>query len=538
MILPVDSEHSALFQLLRAEGPGAVDRLVLTASGGPFRGRTELEGVTTAEALAHPTWDMGGRITIDSATLMNKGLEVIEAHHLFGVGYERIEVVVHPQSIVHSLIELNDGAQLAHLGLPDMRVPISYALHFPERADVTVPRLDLAEAGRLEFERPDLELFACLRLAREAGVAGGTAPCALNAADEVAVAAFLAERLPFTGIAEVIGEVLERTGSEPLAHFEQLFECDRRARELARELIAQGSDRVSWILAFLGFAVLIILHEAGHFTAAKAVGMRVERFFLFFPPKLWSIKRGETEYGVGAIPLGGYVRITGMNPEEELDPEVAPRAYCNQPVWKRIVVIAAGPFVNLVIAFVILFALGFTLEKATSVSVDQVEAGTPAAAHLKTDDRVVSINGVSSGAGDPERAGRAADSARSTACSAPATRRSNGCRATEAVPIVVERDGKQVTLNVRPFYDADQRPLPLRVRLRRQRPGARRAQRLELDQLRPRPDVGGDLGDRRHRRPDLRRRAAQADLRRRRQLRGHPRVDSSSTPARRSSCSR
>ena len=239
MILPVDSEHSALFQLLRSEGPGAVDRLVLTASGGPFRGRTELEGVTTAEALAHPTWDMGGRITIDSATLMNKGLEVIEAHHLFGVGYEQIEVVVHPQSIVHSLIELNDGAQLAHLGLPDMRVPISYALHFPERADVTVPRLDLAEAGRLEFERPDLELFACLRLARDAGVAGGTAPCALNAADEVAVEAFLSERLPFTGIADVIGEVLERTGSEPLAHFEQLFECDLRARELAHELIAE-----------------------------------------------------------------------------------------------------------------------------------------------------------------------------------------------------------------------------------------------------------------------------------------------------------
>jgi 1-deoxy-D-xylulose-5-phosphate reductoisomerase len=239
-ILPVDSEHSALFQLLRSEGPGAVDRLILTASGGPFRGRTELGGVTPAEALAHPTWDMGGRITIDSATLMNKGLEVIEAHHLFGVGYERIEVVVHPQSIVHSLIELNDGAQLAHLGLPDMRVPISYALHFPERADVTVPRLDLAEVGRLEFEPPDLDLFGCLRLAREAGIAGGTAPCALNAADEVAVDAFLAGHLEFTGIAAVIDEVLERTGIEPLVHFEQLFECDGRARELARELIAGG----------------------------------------------------------------------------------------------------------------------------------------------------------------------------------------------------------------------------------------------------------------------------------------------------------
>ena len=171
-ILPVDSEHSALFQLLRGEGPGTAQRLILTASGGPLRGRTDLEGVTREEALAHPTWDMGGRITIDSATLMNKGLEVIEAHHLFGLPYERIDVVVHPQSIVHSLVELNDGAQLAHLGLPDMRVPISYALHFPERADVAVPTLDLAAVGELTFEPPDLDTFPCLRLAREAGAQG------------------------------------------------------------------------------------------------------------------------------------------------------------------------------------------------------------------------------------------------------------------------------------------------------------------------------------------------------------------------------
>jgi 1-deoxy-D-xylulose-5-phosphate reductoisomerase len=240
-ILPVDSEHSAIFQLLRGEGPGTVERLLLTASGGPFRGRRDLGGVTVEEALAHPTWEMGGRITIDSATLMNKGLEVIEAHHLFGLPYERIDVVVHPQSIVHSLIELNDGAQLAHLGLPDMRVPISYALHFPERADVTVPRLDLAAAGRLEFEQPDLETFACLRLAREAGAAGGTAPCALNAADEVAVAAFLEGRIPFTAIAEVIEGVLERTEPSPVSHFEQLFECDAQAREFAERLVGQGA---------------------------------------------------------------------------------------------------------------------------------------------------------------------------------------------------------------------------------------------------------------------------------------------------------
>ena len=173
---------------------------MLTASGGPFRGRTDLdERDAASEALAHPTWDMGGKITIDSATLMNKGLELIEAHHLFGVPYDRIDVVVHPQSIVHALVHLNDGASLAHLGYPDMRVPISYALHHPERADVPVPTLDLAEVGELTFEAPDAETFACLRLAREAAEAGGTAPCVLNAANEVAVHAFLRGELPFTG---------------------------------------------------------------------------------------------------------------------------------------------------------------------------------------------------------------------------------------------------------------------------------------------------------------------------------------------------
>src|SRR4051795_6281373 len=236
-IIPVDSEHSALFQLVGAEQPGHVERLVLTASGGPFRGRTDLSGITPDEALAHPTWDMGGRITIDSATLMNKGFEMIEAHHLFGTPYGRIDVVVHPQSIVHALVHLNDGASLAHLGYPDMRVPISYALHYPDRADVDVPTLDLANARELTFAQPDLETFACLRLAREAGEAGGTAPCVLNAADEVAVQAFLDRRIPFTGIAEVIESTLEALPSAPVRHFEDLFDVDAEARERARELI-------------------------------------------------------------------------------------------------------------------------------------------------------------------------------------------------------------------------------------------------------------------------------------------------------------
>jgi 1-deoxy-D-xylulose-5-phosphate reductoisomerase len=242
-LLPVDSEHSALFQLIGAEQPGTVERLVLTASGGPFRGRSDLSGVSVEDALAHPTWRMGGRITIDSATLMNKGFEAIEAHHLFGVPYERIAVVVHPQSIVHSLIDLNDGATLAHLGYPDMRVPISYALHFPERADVDVPRLDLAAAGELSFEQPDLETFACLRLALEAGRAGGTAPCVLNAADEVAVAAFLDGRIAFTAIGEAIERVLEEMPARPVTHFEDLFAVDAEARRRTEEQVG-GLARV------------------------------------------------------------------------------------------------------------------------------------------------------------------------------------------------------------------------------------------------------------------------------------------------------
>jgi 1-deoxy-D-xylulose-5-phosphate reductoisomerase len=237
-LIPVDSEHSALFQLIEGQRPGTVDKLVLTASGGPFRGRTDLEGVTREEALAHPTWDMGGKITIDSATLMNKGLELIEAHHLFGIPYDRLDVVVHPQSIVHALVQLNDGASLAHLGYPDMRVPISYALHHPDRADVPVASLDLAELGELTFEPPDAGTFACLRLAREAALAGGTAPCVLNAANEVAVHAFLRGQLSFTGIARVIESTLGELPARPVRHFSDLYEADTQAREIARGVAA------------------------------------------------------------------------------------------------------------------------------------------------------------------------------------------------------------------------------------------------------------------------------------------------------------
>jgi 1-deoxy-D-xylulose-5-phosphate reductoisomerase len=247
-IVPVDSEHSALHQLVGSEPPGVVERLILTASGGPFRGRSDLDEVTREEALAHPTWDMGGKITIDSATLMNKGLELIEAHHLFAVPYERIDVVVHPQSLIHSLISLIDGAMLAHLGHPDMRVPIAYALHGPDRIELPVEPLDLAAVGELSFEEPDVTAFPCLRLAREAGEAGGMAPCVLNAANEVAVGAFLAGEIAFTGIPALVERVLESVPAAPPAHFADLFECDREARlraeaELNAIAAAPGAGR-------------------------------------------------------------------------------------------------------------------------------------------------------------------------------------------------------------------------------------------------------------------------------------------------------
>ena len=239
-LIPVDSEHTALHQLLVGRDAGSVERLIITASGGPFRGRSreELEDVTVKEALAHPTWTMGGKITIDSATLMNKGLEVMEAHHLFGTPYERIDVVVHPQSLVHGLVQLADGAMLAHMGPPDMRIAISYALYGGESVDLPIRALDLPAVGALTFEPVDFDAFPCLRLALTAAGEGGTAPCVLNAANEIAVHAFLAGRLRFLEISEVIERVLGELPGEPVRDFESLYEADRRARELAEDAIA------------------------------------------------------------------------------------------------------------------------------------------------------------------------------------------------------------------------------------------------------------------------------------------------------------
>jgi 1-deoxy-D-xylulose-5-phosphate reductoisomerase len=239
-LLPVDSEHSAVFQCLEGRQAHTVQSIVLTASGGPFRGRnrSELVDVTPEDALAHPTWQMGPKITVDSATLANKGLEIIEAHFLFGLSYERIDVVIQPTSVVHSLVRFRDGAALAHLGYPDMRVPISYALTYPERAEVELDPLDVASGLTLTFEPVDDEAFPLLALARKAGDLGGTYPCAFNAANEAAVAAFLEGRLPFLGIADVVEETLEQARGTPARDLDELIEADAEARRIAERGMA------------------------------------------------------------------------------------------------------------------------------------------------------------------------------------------------------------------------------------------------------------------------------------------------------------
>jgi len=244
-LLPVDSEHNAIFQVLDAEQPAAVDRIVLTASGGPFRtlSREAMAGVTPAQAVAHPNWDMGAKISVDSATMMNKGLEIIEAQHLFGLGAEQIDVLVHPQSVIHSMVAYVDGSVLAQLGQPDMRTPIAYSLAWPERMVAPVERLDLVAVGQLTFEEPDPARFPALRLAREALQAGNSAPTILNAANEVAVRAFLEGGIGFLDIANVVEDTLLGLPASPLQSLEDVWSVDREARAIAAGLISRVGRR-------------------------------------------------------------------------------------------------------------------------------------------------------------------------------------------------------------------------------------------------------------------------------------------------------
>ena len=238
-LMPIDSEHGAIYQCLLGENPKEVAKLWVTASGGPFRGKTaaELKDVTPAQALAHPTWNMGAKISIDSSTLMNKGLEVIEAHHLFNMPYDKIEVVVQPQSAIHSMVEFTDGSVKAHLGTTDMRIPIQFALSFPDRWEAPVQPLDFRTLGSRDFAAPDEKTFRCLALARHAGTVGGTLPCAMNAANEIAVAAFLDEQCSYLGIADCVEAVMEVHQAQAVESLEQLEEVDAWARAQARHVL-------------------------------------------------------------------------------------------------------------------------------------------------------------------------------------------------------------------------------------------------------------------------------------------------------------
>ena len=408
-IVPVDSEHSALAQCLRGGTAQEVRRLVLTASGGPFRGRSreELRNVTVAEALEHPTWNMGPVITINSATLVNKGLEVIEANLLFGIPFDRIDVVVHPTSVVHSMVEFVDGSTLVQASPPTMKIPIALGLAWPDRVPDAAPPVDWTSAETWEFFPLDDEAFPAVALARTAGARGGTAPAVYNAANEVCVEAFRA------GAARASPRSSPRSSrwSPPTTYARRrcspsmsILAADAWARDEATRLI-QGADSMTALYYTLGVVLFftailasIGLHELGHMIPAKKFGGKVTQYFIGFGPTVWSKQVGETEYGVKAIPLGGYVKIVGMLPPEaeelvdsvEVDeqgrrvqrirksntgmftqlisdaraaewelvgPEDSGRLFYKLPWWKKVIVMAGGPTVNILIAFFIFWGI-------------------------------------------------------------------------------------------------------------------------------------------------------------------------------------
>ena len=332
-IVPVDSEHSALAQCLRSGAADEVARLVLTASGGPFRGwgAEALETVTPEQAGAHPTWSMGPMNTLNSASLVNKGLELIETHLLFGIDYDRIDVVVHPQSIVHSMVTFTDGSTIAQASPPDMKLPIALALGWPARVAGAAAACDFSTASTWEFEPLDAEVFPAVDLARHAGQAGGCMTAVYNAANEEAAEAFLNGRISFPAIVRTVAEVLragDQWAAEP-ATVEDVLDAQRWARdEGSVGRFTGGSPRPMMFgigIALFALAILasVALHECGHMWVARATGMKVRRYFVGFGPTLWSTRRpnklGDTEYGVKAIPLGGFCDIAGMTSVEELD---------------------------------------------------------------------------------------------------------------------------------------------------------------------------------------------------------------------------
>ena len=370
--MPVDSEHSALAQCLRSGSADEVARLVLTASGGPFRGwaAADLESVTPEQAGAHPTWSMGPMNTLNSASLVNKGLELIETHLLFGVAYDRIDVVVHPQSIVHSMVTFTDGSTIAQASPPDMKLPIALALGWPDRVAGAAAACDFTTASTWEFEPLDAAVFPAVDLARQAGRAGGCLTAVYNAANEEAAAAFLdgtdpasrrsceqsltsctpptsgpQNRLPW----KTYSTRSDGPGNAPVERRRTGGRCNPMMFALGIVLFA------------LAILVSVALHECGHMWVARATGMKVRRYFVGFGPTLWSTMRpnrlGYTEYGLKAVPLGGFCDIAGMTSVEELAPEDEPYAMYKQKTWKRVAVLFAGPAMNFIIGLVLIYGI-------------------------------------------------------------------------------------------------------------------------------------------------------------------------------------
>ena len=460
-IVPVDSEHSALAQCLRGGTAEEVAKLVLTASGGPFRGWTaeDLEDVTPEQAGAHPTWSMGPMNTLNSASLVNKGLELIETHLLFGIGYDRIEVVVHPQSIVHSMVTFTDGSTLAQASPPDMKLPIALALGWPERVPAAAPACDFSTASTWEFEPLDAEVFPAVELARQAGQRGGCLTAVYNAANEEAAAAFLRGRIRFPAIVRTIAEVLsaaDQWAAEP-ATVEDVLDAQRWARMRAgRRRIPGGRlNQMMFVVGIVLFALAILvsvaLHECGHMWVARATGMKVRRYFVGFGPTLWSTRRpnqlGETEYGVKAIPLGGFCDIAGMTSIEELAPDEHERAMFRQKTWKRAAVLFAGPGMNFLIGLVLIYAIAViwglpNLHPPTTAIVGETSCVAP----RSQQGRARQTAPVRAGRRGGHPAGRRRSSRSATPTSPTLTRWSTAVRKLDGpTPFVVERDGEQFT---------------------------------------------------------------------------------------------
>ena len=399
---PIDSEHSAIWQCLVGEAMAAVASLVLTASGGPFLDATaeEIAAVTPAQALRHPTWTMGAKITIDSATLANKGLEVIEAHWLYDVGYDAIEVVIHPQSVVHSAVRFVDGSLKAQLGTPDMRLPIQYALTYPDRRPSPAAPPDLIATGRLDFRAPDETRFPALRIAREAGREGPRASAALIAADDVAVARFLEGSLGFGEIPSLLEAAVARfggtAGSDP--DVEELVAIDAAVRaafttDPLRSIDVTGffQSIITVVLFILILGALVVIHELGHFVTARLSNVRVLEFGIGFPPRAKVLRnKGETLYSLNWLPIGGFVKLEGEDGTDADDP----RSFSHQGLPKKLTILVAGVVMNILLAFVIFTGIAWLASPLVGVKFFEVQPGSPAAAAgLQPGEAIVAVDG-------------------------------------------------------------------------------------------------------------------------------------------------